>query len=146
MDSLKRRLPAVRSLSDLYKCLATIFLTYSDRKIEGCPMLFIVFDGFSAIFKIPMVFVNLGSRHGRFPINLRLPSHQMTPINSPSNLSDQPRFGFAISHSNKLRFASLLHTNRNLFNPLSFSFTRDSAGQIFFTHLPVAGCYFLKKK
>ncbi|GFU61853.1 hypothetical protein TNCV_1231531 [Trichonephila clavipes] len=24
---------------------------------------------------------------------LRLPSHQMTPIHSPSNLSDRPRFG-----------------------------------------------------
>ncbi|GFW53911.1 hypothetical protein TNCV_2447021 [Trichonephila clavipes] len=50
---------------------------------------------------------------------LRLPSHQTTPINSPSNLSDQPEFGFVISHSNKLRFASCIHTNRNRFNPPS---------------------------
>ncbi|GFU97597.1 hypothetical protein TNCV_190051 [Trichonephila clavipes] len=57
----------------------------------------------------------------------RLPSHQTTPIHSLSNLSDRPRSGFVISRSNKRRFASLLLTNRNRFNPLS-SFTRDSTG------------------
>ncbi|GFS60882.1 hypothetical protein TNCV_2002351 [Trichonephila clavipes] len=37
---------------------------------------------------------------------LRLPSHQTTPIHSPSNLSDRLGFGFVISRSNKTRFAS----------------------------------------
>ncbi|GFW49858.1 reverse transcriptase domain-containing protein [Trichonephila clavipes] len=36
-----------------------------------------------------------------------------TPIHSPSNLSDRPGFGFVTSRSNKPRFASRIHTNRN---------------------------------
>ncbi|GFT05406.1 uncharacterized protein TNCV_124161 [Trichonephila clavipes] len=51
---------------------------------------------------------------------LRLPPHQITPIHSITNLSDRPGFGFVISRSNKARFASRIHTNRNRFNPPSF--------------------------
>ncbi|GFW81646.1 THAP domain-containing protein 3 [Trichonephila clavipes] len=56
-----------------------------------------------------------------------LPSHQTTPIHSPSNLSDRPGFGSLISSSNKLRFASRIHANQYWFNPPSFQLTRDSA-------------------
>ncbi|GFW06503.1 hypothetical protein TNCV_2188361 [Trichonephila clavipes] len=77
----------------------------------------------------------------KFPLNhhynVRLPSHQTTPIHSPSNLSDQPGFGFVISRSNKLRFTSRIPTN-----PETGSIRR----QIFFSDSPAAGSYFLKKK
>ncbi|GFX34481.1 hypothetical protein TNCV_3657191 [Trichonephila clavipes] len=70
-------------------------------------------------------------------IKLKPPSHQTTLIHSPSNLFDQPGFGFVISRSNKLRFVSRLHTRQNRFNPSSFSFSRDSACQNFNRHSTV---------
>ncbi|GFV34653.1 hypothetical protein TNCV_1449571 [Trichonephila clavipes] len=68
------------------KCVATAicasvwrryFLTFRHQhnifrvpRSRRSPNEFIVFDGFSALYKTPMPFVNLGSRHGRFTIHL----------------------------------------------------------------------------
>ncbi|GFU55235.1 hypothetical protein TNCV_427331 [Trichonephila clavipes] len=60
------------------------------------------------------------SRGSKKERRFRLPSYKTTPIHSPSNLSDRPGLGFVISHSNKPRFASCIHTNRYRFNPPSF--------------------------
>ncbi|GFW24778.1 transposase [Trichonephila clavipes] len=63
-------------------------------------------------------------------VTIRLPSYRTNPIHSPSFLFDQPGFGFVISHSNKPRFTTRLHTKRIRFYPSGISSPRDTADSL----------------